>query len=208
MWLAWTRSWITDGSTGPPVGGAPEVACTFILLFHEKYLTGRAYPKDAAEGKPLGARALAPPADTRARYIVPLGRRRERFGPPMQILSVAMWAGLRHSCGDSSATGRDWGTWAGGHLCMPSLDFAMGTFALPAWAAGAAAALFIVIGVLTLTRAGASLAGTLVRLLAVVICLAAVWLFLDRTESHERSAERRALDQRAADLTARALTAG
>jgi hypothetical protein len=91
---------------------------------------------------------------------------------------------------------------------MPNLDFAMGTFALPAWAAGAAAALFIVIGVLTLTRAGASLAGTLVRLLAVVICLAAVWLFLDRTESHERSAERRALDQRAADLTGRALTSG
>src|SRR3981189_296247 len=91
---------------------------------------------------------------------------------------------------------------------MPNLDFAMGTFALPAWAAGAAAALFIVIGVLTLTRAGASLAGTLVRLLAVVICLAAVWLFLDPTESHERSAERRALDQRAADLTGRALTSG
>src|SRR5712672_1323771 len=63
MWLAWTRSWITDGSTGPPVGGAPEVACTFILLFHEKYLTGRAYPKDAAEGKPLGDRALFPTAE-------------------------------------------------------------------------------------------------------------------------------------------------
>src|SRR5258705_10445689 len=79
---------------------------------------------------------------------------------------------------------------------MPNLDFAMGTFALPAWAAGAAAALFIVIGVLTLTRAGAPLAGTLVRLLAAVVCLSAVWLFLGRTESHERSAERRALDQR------------
>jgi hypothetical protein len=91
---------------------------------------------------------------------------------------------------------------------MPILDFAMGTFALPAWAAGAAAVLFIVIGVLTLTRAGAPLAGTLVRVLAVFICLAAVWLFLDRTESHERSAERRALDQRAADLTGRALTSG
>src|SRR5258707_8033897 len=91
---------------------------------------------------------------------------------------------------------------------MPNLDFAMGTFALPAWAAGAAAALFIVIGVLTLTRAGAPLAGTLVRLLAVGVCLSAVWLFLDRTESHERSAERRALDQRAADLTGRALTSG
>jgi hypothetical protein len=91
---------------------------------------------------------------------------------------------------------------------MPNLDFAGGTFALPVWAAGATVALFIVIGVLTLTRAGASLAGTLVRLLAVVICLAAVWLFLDRTESRERLAERRALDQRAADLTARALASG
>jgi len=91
---------------------------------------------------------------------------------------------------------------------MPNLDFAGGTFALPVWAAGAAVALFIVIGVLTLTRAGASLAGTLVRLLAVVICLAAAWLFLDRTESQQRSAERRALDHRAADLTARALASG
>jgi hypothetical protein len=91
---------------------------------------------------------------------------------------------------------------------MPNLDLAGGTFALPVWAAGAAVALFIVIGVLTLTRAGAGLASTLVRLLAVVVCLAAVWLFLDRTESRERSAERRALDQRAADLTARALATG
>jgi len=91
---------------------------------------------------------------------------------------------------------------------MPNLDFAGGTFALPVWAVGAAVALFIVIGVLTLTRAGASLAGTLVRLLAVVICLAAAWLFLDRTESQQRLAERRALDQRAADLTARALASG
>src|SRR4029077_17116845 len=91
---------------------------------------------------------------------------------------------------------------------MPNLDFAVSTFALPVWAAGAAVVLFIVIGVLTLTRAGASLAGTLVRLLAVVICVAVVGLFLHRTESRERSAERRALDQRAADLTARALASG
>src|SRR5882757_2945093 len=78
MWLAWTRSWITDGSTGPPVGGAPEVACTFILLFHEKYLTGRAYPKDAAEGNPLGDRASFPPPSPRVSYIVPLSRRTAR----------------------------------------------------------------------------------------------------------------------------------
>jgi hypothetical protein len=91
---------------------------------------------------------------------------------------------------------------------MPNFDFAVGTFALPVWAAGAAVVLFVVIGVLTLTRAGASLAGTLVCLLAVVICVAAVGLFLGRTESRERSAERRALDQRAADLTSRALASG
>jgi hypothetical protein len=91
---------------------------------------------------------------------------------------------------------------------MPNLEFAMGTFALPVWAAGAAAILFIVIGLLTLTRAGTSLAGALVRLTAVVICLAAAWLLLDRAELRERSAERRALDQRAAELTARAIASG
>src|SRR4030081_2062899 len=101
---------VLNRSTEIELAGGPADACTFILLFHEKYLTGRAYPTNDNEGKPLGARALFPTADTRARYIVPLGPSRERFGPPMQILSVAMWAGLRHSCGDSSATGRDWGT--------------------------------------------------------------------------------------------------
>src|ERR1700704_2155935 len=115
MWLAWTRSWTTDGSTGPPVGGAPEVACTFILLFHEKYLTGRAYPKDAAEGKPLGDRALFPTAERTSQLHCTSGEPRALGTAHAnlvggQILSVAMWAGLRHSCGDSSATGRDWGT--------------------------------------------------------------------------------------------------
>jgi hypothetical protein len=91
---------------------------------------------------------------------------------------------------------------------MPNLGFAMGTFAFPVWAAGAAVALFVLIGLLTLVRAGTSLAGALVRVMGVAMCVAAVWLIIDRSEMHERAAERRALDQRAADLTARAIAPG
>jgi hypothetical protein len=120
------------------------------------------------------------------------------------MLSVAMRADLRHSLGNSSAKDRDWGVSEGG-LAMPNLEFATGTFALPIWAGGAAAALFVVIGVLTLRRAGASLAGALVRAAAFAAILAALWLTLDRAELRERSAERRALDQRAAELTMRAI---
>src|SRR5258705_10543562 len=97
-------SWITDGSTGPPVGGAPEVACTFILLFHEKYLTGRAYPKDAAEGKPLGDRALLPTAERTSQLQCTSGEPRALGTAHAnlfdgQILLVARRAGMRLGSG-------------------------------------------------------------------------------------------------------------
>jgi hypothetical protein len=91
---------------------------------------------------------------------------------------------------------------------MPNLDFATATFALPVWLAGAAAVLFVVIGLLALTRAGARWAGALIRVAAVVMGFAAVWLLLDRAELREHSAARRALDQRMADLAVRAIAPG
>jgi hypothetical protein len=91
---------------------------------------------------------------------------------------------------------------------MPSFEFATGTLALPAWAAGAAVALFAVIGVLTLTRAGAGFAGATLRVALVFAGFAAVWMALEQGMVRERSAERRALDQRAADLATRAVAPG
>ena len=91
---------------------------------------------------------------------------------------------------------------------MANLGLATTTFTLPVWLAGAAAALVVVIGVLALTRAGAHWASALLRVAAVVLGFAAVWLLLDRAELRETSAARRALDQRMTDLAARVIAPG
>jgi hypothetical protein len=91
---------------------------------------------------------------------------------------------------------------------MPSFEIATNQVALPAWAAGAALALFVVIAVLTLTRTGASVAGAVLRVTVVVGAFAAFWVLLEQGTLHERAADRRALDQRAADLAVRAATPG
>jgi hypothetical protein len=93
-------------------------------------------------------------------------------------------------------------------LVMPNVEFATGALALPVWAAGAAIAFFVVIGVLAMTRAGVSVAGALLRVAAVLAAFAAVWTLLEQGAQRERAAERRALDQRAADLAARAIAPG
>jgi hypothetical protein len=71
-----------------------------------------------------------------------------------------------------------------------------------------AVAFFIVIGVLTLTRSGTDLAAVMLRVAVVVTGLGAAWLLLDQGASRERSAERRALDQRIATLASRAVEPG
>jgi hypothetical protein len=88
---------------------------------------------------------------------------------------------------------------------MPSLEVATATFALPVWVAAAAVGLFIIIGVMSLTRAGAKVSGALLRVAAVVVSVGGIWMLLDQSTQHERAAERRALDQRAAELAARAM---
>ena len=91
---------------------------------------------------------------------------------------------------------------------MPSFEFATIPVALPAWAAGAVVALFVVVGVLALTRTGAGVAGAILRVAVIIAGFAAVWLLLEQGAQRERSADRRALDQRAAELAARAVAPG
>jgi hypothetical protein len=95
---------------------------------------------------------------------------------------------------------------------MHRFDVATGTLALPAWAAGAAAALFLVIlvaAVLAFARSDWGRAsGLLVRFALVILGAAILWIFFDRAELRERTAERRALDQRAAELAMRAMAPG
>jgi len=91
---------------------------------------------------------------------------------------------------------------------MPNLEFATGTVALPVWAVGVALTLFVCIGVLTLTRAGARFSAALLRAATVIVAFAAVGFWFNQESLRERAAERRALDQRVSDLNARAVGPG
>lgn len=91
---------------------------------------------------------------------------------------------------------------------MPNSDFAAASVTLPLWMVASAAALFVCIGVLTLMRAGASIASALLRVAAVVVAVAAVGSWFNLASTSERAAERRALDQRLSDLNARAFAPG
>jgi hypothetical protein len=91
---------------------------------------------------------------------------------------------------------------------MPSFEFATNQVAVPVWAAGAAAALFVIVAVLTLTRTGASVAGALLRVAVVAVGCAVAWLLIQQGTVRDRAAERRTLDQRAAELAARAVAPG
>jgi hypothetical protein len=91
---------------------------------------------------------------------------------------------------------------------MPGFEFTAGTVTLPAWAAAAAIALFVIIAVFASMRAGAGIAAAVLRVTFVLAGCAAVLVLLQQGAVRERSAERRALDQRAADLAARAVAAG
>jgi hypothetical protein len=91
---------------------------------------------------------------------------------------------------------------------MPGLEIATSPLTLPAWAVAGAAALFIVIAVLSLSRAGAKVAGAILRVAFVLAICGAVFLLLQQNAARDRMAERRALDQRAAELAARVVTPG
>jgi hypothetical protein len=91
---------------------------------------------------------------------------------------------------------------------MPGFELATGTVALPAWAAAAVLAFFVVVAVFTLMRSGAGIAGAILRTTFVLAGCAAVLLLVQQGAVRERSAERRGLDQRATELAARAIAPG
>ena len=91
---------------------------------------------------------------------------------------------------------------------MPGLEIATTPLTLPAWAVGAAAALCLVIVVLTLSRAGAKVGASILRVAFALAVGGAALVLLQQNAARERQAERRALDQRAAELAARAVAPG
>ena len=80
--------------------------------------------------------------------------------------------------------------------------------AVPVWLAGGAAALIVVLCVLAFRRARGGIAGALLRAFVGVFAIAALLTYIDRSATRERAENLRALQVRAAALTARALAPG
>jgi hypothetical protein len=92
---------------------------------------------------------------------------------------------------------------------LPALDLSGGTLTLPLWAAGVAAALIVALFVIAVIRSGiGELGGFIFRIAIVVAVVVFGWTYLNRSGERDRADERRALDQRAADLTGRAIAPG
>src|SRR3989440_3380176 len=92
---------------------------------------------------------------------------------------------------------------------VPGLDLSTGTFTLPLWAVGVAAALFVALVVIAVIRAGLTESGgCFFRPAIIVIAIVFGWPYVHRANERDRADERRALDQRAADLVGRAVAPG
>src|SRR5271167_121287 len=90
-------------------------------------------------------------------------------------------------------------------LSIPGLDL-NAPLIVPLWAAGAAAGLLVLLLLLALFRGGfAAVFGTVVRIGFLILAAAIGWKFLAIMAERDRVDERRALDQRLYDLTARVL---
>jgi hypothetical protein len=91
-------------------------------------------------------------------------------------------------------------------IAIPGLDAAAGTLILPLWAAGAAAGLLLLLLLLALFRGGfAAVIGSLVRLAFLLLAAVIAWKYLPALIDRDRTEERRVLDQRLNELTARVL---
>ncbi|HKS64568.1 MAG TPA: hypothetical protein VJT13_22915, partial [Xanthobacteraceae bacterium] len=92
---------------------------------------------------------------------------------------------------------------------LPGLDPATATFTLPLWLAGVAAALFLVLIVIAVMRAGVTEFGGMVfRVAVILIAVVFGWTYITRTADRDRADERRALDSRATELIAGAIAPG
>jgi hypothetical protein len=89
---------------------------------------------------------------------------------------------------------------------MPGLDAVTATIPLPLWAAGAFAALFV--GAVVLALRASTPSRSLAALVGLVVAVAvawATWSSGDGAARREQAAQRRALDARATELSARAI---
>ena len=92
---------------------------------------------------------------------------------------------------------------------LPGLDPSTGTFTLPLWVAGVAAALFVALIVIAVIRAGVTEFGSMIfRVAIVVIAVVFGWTYVTRTADRDRADERRSLDSRAVELVGRAVAPG
>ncbi|MEA2937339.1 MAG: hypothetical protein QOC56_843 [Alphaproteobacteria bacterium] len=92
---------------------------------------------------------------------------------------------------------------------IPGLDLAAGTLVLPFWIVGAGVALFAGLCLLAFSRAGRDGAiGGLARMALILMGAGVTWFVLDGPSRRDLAAERRALESRVLDLTARALMPG
>ena len=92
---------------------------------------------------------------------------------------------------------------------VPGLDLASGTFTVPLWVVGVVAALLVALIVIAVVRAGLNDLGSLVfRAAIIVIAVVFGWTYLNRSAERDRAEERRALDQRSAELVSRATAPG
>lgn len=90
-------------------------------------------------------------------------------------------------------------------ISIPNLD-PYAPLTVPLWAAGAAALLLLVLLLLALFRGGfATVIGGLVRLAFLALAIVVAWKFIPYFVERDRIEARRAIDQRVAELSARAL---
>src|SRR3954467_14985005 len=92
---------------------------------------------------------------------------------------------------------------------VPGLDLASGTFTVPLWVVGVVAALLVALIVIAVVRSGLNDLGSLVfRAAVILIAVVFGWTYITRTAERDRAEERRALDQRSAELVSRATAPG
>src|SRR3954468_18443238 len=92
---------------------------------------------------------------------------------------------------------------------VPGLDLASGTFTVPLWVVGVVAALLVALVVIAVVRSGLNEFGSLVfRAAVIVIAVVLGWTYVRGSAERDRAEERRALDQRSAELVSRATAPG
>jgi hypothetical protein len=92
---------------------------------------------------------------------------------------------------------------------LPGIDLSSGTLTLPLWAAGIAVALLVTLLVIAILRAGMAEFGNLAfRAAVVAIAVVLGYTYVTRGGERDRADERRALDNRAAELVGRAIAPG